>query len=297
MLWPRGDARDSRYFTTSVLSARPPELPFRLRPQIHAGSAAGPPSAPVSRRQFQREAQILRHQPEREAGVECARQHELRILVSVPVLRPVEALKISDHLRRDRGRSARRRAPPRPPPPDWRPTGSCSAPSWHGPSPDAPVRNTCPIGSRSGRQRATTAGSPPAMMDSLPSTARLTPPETGASSSGFPSRQLAAQLARAHGRGRGHVDDDRPGTSRSCQSRCHARLTHQHVANDLAVGKHRDDDAARRARSPSALPVASQATCGAANARRRRAPRRRQPGGSRLRPDGAPSAHPCCRAR
>ena len=113
--------------------------------------------------------------------------------------------------------------------------------------------NTLPIGSRAGRHRSTACASPPAMIASVPSAAFFTPPETGASTSGYAElRQVRGQLARAHRRRRAHVDDDGAGG----QVTCDAIGAEQHFTNDLAVRKHGDDDAACLCRGLPGSPLA-----------------------------------------
>ena len=65
------------------------------------------------------------------------------------------------------------------------------------PWPTAPTGTTRPMVSSSGRARARSAGSPPAMITSLPSTAGLRVPETGASRKRPPRARTLASVTRA----------------------------------------------------------------------------------------------------
>src|SRR3954462_6745744 len=79
------------------------------------------------------------------------------------------------------------------------------------PEPSGPVRKTTlPIRERTGSTASITAPSPPAMIASEPSTARLTPPETGASMRRMAAAASSAPRARVPtGSDEAHVDDDR----------------------------------------------------------------------------------------
>src|SRR3954453_6777482 len=84
------------------------------------------------------------------------------------------------------------------------------------PEPSGPVRKTTlPIRERTGSTASIAAASPPAMIASEPSPARLSPPETGAArdrrvdETDGGTRELGAEGARADRIGRAHVDDDR----------------------------------------------------------------------------------------
>ena len=108
--------------------------------------------------------------------------------------------------------------------PNWRPIASASLAAanevparkllsafmaWPQPSP--PTSNSLLAHARQHRlDRGTAAASPPIMMASVPSLARGTPPETGASTSAIlRSASSRAERARADRIGRAHVDDDR----------------------------------------------------------------------------------------
>src|SRR5229473_1740279 len=65
------------------------------------------------------------------------------------------------------------------------------------PEPSFPVgKMSRPIAARRGRQRSMSAAVPPAMIASVPSTARLTPPETGASTRATPRAASSAPSSR-----------------------------------------------------------------------------------------------------
>ena len=92
------------------------------------------------------------------------------------------------------------------------------------------------------------------MIDIVPATAPLTPPDTGASMSDMPrSASVLAELARADRRGGAHVDDQRAFREAFGEAVVAGLLPERDAAHDVAVGQHRDDDVGSSSRAPRAM--------------------------------------------
>ena len=166
------------------------------------------------------------------------------------------------------------------------------------PRPWSPTCTTSvPSASKSGRARSAAAAAPPTMIVSVPASAPIVPPETGASSASMPrARERRGELARERRRRGRHVDAERAGRealgetavaerrrrappsgegsiviATSAPARCRARAR---AGLDAVDGGGRDRG---RSRAPRARPRRGAPTSGAPCGRARRMRRRSRP--------------------
>ena len=119
------------------------------------------------------------------------------------------------------------------------------------------------------------------MMESVPSIAPRSPPETGASSISTSCAASRSAIARV---GPGSIVLMSITSEPAAAPASHAVVAEQHVLDVGRVGQHRDDDVGRRARPPPAM-TARSAPASHELVDRSRAPRmhgQREPGGEQV---------------